>query len=565
MTPTPKLTLLAFLLLCAVPILHAQDRSPVQRDRRPNAGRPHRGSHDPDPSTHRAAQFPFEFRTIDGHGNNVMSPEWGAADIPFLRIVDADYGDGLGTPAGSTRPGPREISNAVSAQAMSVPNAAGATDFLWQWGQFLDHDIDETPLADPAEAFDIVVPLGDPIFDPMNSGTATIPLDRSAYETIEGVRQQVNLITAFIDASNVYGSEQARADELRTLDGTGRLKMSVGELLPFNVNGLANAPSPSPVFFLAGDIRANEQVGLTAMHTLFVREHNFWADQLLPILGPGHGDLIYEVSRAIVAAEMQAITYREFLPLLLGPRALSRYRGYREAVDPGISNLFATAAYRVGHTMLSSEIQTRDAAGTITPLSLTEAFFNPQEITSNGIDHILRGLAGQVCQEIDHLVIDEVRNFLFAQPGATGFDLASLNIQRGRDHGLPSYNAIRVAMGRTAAATFDDITGDPMTSARLASVYADPDEVDPWVGLLSEPHAPRAMVGETLKRILTDQFRRLRDGDRFWYQAYLPARLAEFVEQQTLSVIIRRNTGIGSELPVDVFKIGTQSQHRRRR
>jgi hypothetical protein len=188
--------------------------------------------------------------------------------------------------------------------------------------------------VDPAERFDISVPTGDVWFDPAKTGNQTISLDRSLYTIVEGVRQQVNEISAFIDASNVYGSDTERANALRTLDGTGRLRVSDENLPPFNAEGFPNAPSADlPTLFLAGDFRANEQVGLTSMHTLFIREHNFWADA------------IYQAARAIVAGEMQAITYREFLPVLLGDRGLRAYRGYNPNVNPGIPNEFATAAY----------------------------------------------------------------------------------------------------------------------------------------------------------------------------------------------------------------------------
>ena len=146
-----------------------------------------------------------------------------------------------------------------------------------------------------------------------------------------------------VDASNVYGSSASRTMALRTLDGSGRLETSIGDLLPLNEAGLPNAPSDAPRFFLAGDIRANEQVGLTAMHTVFVREHNFWADSIRRAEPRLSGDEVFEYARAMVAAEIQAITYREFLPLLLGRRALPPYRGYDPAVNAGIANEFATA------------------------------------------------------------------------------------------------------------------------------------------------------------------------------------------------------------------------------
>ncbi|MGD1914756.1 MAG: peroxidase family protein [Phycisphaerales bacterium] len=532
------------------------ERSPVQRGPRLANTEGTRGSTDGPTDT--PAVFPFEFRTIDGTFNNLANPLQGAAGIEFLRLVPAAYGDGVGSPAGSGRPSARLISSVVAAQdSGSVPNAYRFSDFVWQWGQFLDHDIDETPVASPAEEFDIVVPAGDPWFDPRGTGEVTISLDRSAASGLGMVRQQINNITAYIDAANVYGSDEERARELRTLDGTGKLKTSDGDLLPFNVNGFENAPTAyDPSFFLAGDIRANEQVGLIAMHTLFVREHNRLATQIARDLPHLDGDSIYEHARAMVAAEMQAITYNEFLPKLLGPGAIPPYAGYRPEVDAGISNLFATAAYRVGHTMLSSELKRVDAQGREIPgghLELADAFFVPGEIVEAGIEPVLRGLASQDAQDVDVRVIDNVRNFLFGPPGSGGFDLVSLNIQRGRDHGLPSYNELRVAFGRPPARTFRDVGADRETADRLADVYSHPDEIDAWVGLLAERHRPGAFVGETLSRILRDQFIRLRDGDRFWYESYLPPSMSNQIQSLTLSEIIRMNTSVRGELQPDVF------------
>jgi len=508
---------------------------------------------------------PFFTRTIDGTGNNVANPEWGSAGIPLLRAAAPTYADGVGEPGGVGSPNPREISNTVMAQEESVLNRKGASDFLWQWGQFLDHDIDETPTASPEEPFDIPVPAGDPFFDPAGTGDQVIPMNRSLGLEVNGVREQQNLITAFIDASNVYGSDEERAAELRTLDGTGRLKTSEGDLLPYNLNGFPNAGGGRVDLFLAGDVRANEQAGLTAMHTLFVREHNHWADQIRNDAPGLSGDDVYEGARRMVIAEMQAITFREFLPVLLGPRALDRYRGYEDDVDPGIANEFATAAYRLGHSMLSASILRLDGSGqTIEAgdLPLREAFFNPRAIEEEGIDSILRGLASQVCQNIDPLIIDDVRNFLFGEPGSGGFDLASLNIQRGRDHGLGTYNQVREAYGLRPARRWIDISRNREVREKLKSIYSSVDEVDLWVGGLAEDHERGALVGETFQRILVDQFQRLRDGDRFWYEEALPGNLVRMIESQTLAKIIRRNTEIGEEIPDNVFIAAEQEDSR---
>lgn len=517
-------------------------------------------------------QFPTEYRSITGDGNNPTNANWGAAQIPFVRSIEPAYHDGYLEPGGYRRPSARLLSERLCAQAdgESIPNERGATDFIWQWGQFLDHDLDETPQASPTEEFPIAVPAGDPWFDPSGSGTETINMSRSAYISDEdGVRHQVNAITAFIDGSNVYGSDEARARALRSLDGSGKLKTTPsahGPLLPYNTEGFPNAGGNSATFFLAGDVRANEQVALTAMHTLFMREHNHWADKIRRMDSQLGGDDIYELARVMVSAEIQAITYREFLPALLGRNALPRYRRYYDEVNPGISNLFAGAAYRFGHSMLSNQLQRLSANGQPSaegPLPLAEAFFDPAIIEDGGIDVLLRGLATQSAQRVDTRITNGVRNFLFGPPGAGGFDLASLNIQRGRDHGLPDYAAVRNAFGLPPVEQFDDIHYlEPDLMAEMQTLYGSVDEIDFWTGMLVEKHVPGTLVGETLRTVLIDQFTRLRDGDRFYYESYLHPSLRRVVEQQTLAVIIRRNTDIGRELQDDVFRIKPRSQPR---
>ncbi len=505
----------------------------------------------------------FEARSIDGTKNHLHNPKWGSTNTPLIRLMDSDYADGQQTPSGATRPSARAISNIVATQTQSTYNSKRATDFLWQWGQFIDHDIDLTEGADPVEPFAIAIPAGDIHFDPSATGTKMIPFARSAYTPEANPRQQVNHITAFLDASMVYGSDAERAHALRTNDETGMLKMSAGRLLPFNVDGLPNAGGPTPNFFLAGDVRANEQVGLIAMHTLFVREHNRLAKQIRKRNGTLTGDEIYEKARRKVGALIQVITYKEFLPILLGKNALQPYRGYKPWVNPSIANIFSTAAYRLGHSMLSPQLLRLKKNGKSIRagnLPLRDAFFAPWRITNEqGIAPILRGLAHQQAQEVDPYIIDDVRNFLFGPPGAGGFDLAALNIQRGRDHGLPSYNAARIAMGLQPATSFADITSDNDLQQRFSDAYVSVEDVDIWVGGLAEDHYHQAMVGELFFSILKDQFERVRDGDRFWYQNSFSRNRITRLEKTTLADIIRRNTPVTHEIPDNVFRYKKRS------
>lgn len=211
-----------------------------------------------------------EYRAIDGSGNSYLKPDRGAAGTYLMRLAGHAYADLMSEPSGPDRPSAREISNEVAQQTKLALNHARGTDYMWLWGQFLDHDIDLSPEMGPKEPFPIKVPVGDPHFDPARTGTQVIGLNRSIYDTGTGQtrnnpRRQTNMITAWIDASNVYGSSRSRADALRRHNGDGLLKTSAGDLFPFNTAGLDNAGGPGPALFLAGDVRANEQVGLTAL------------------------------------------------------------------------------------------------------------------------------------------------------------------------------------------------------------------------------------------------------------------------------------------------------------
>ncbi len=234
------------------------------------------------------ANAPVSVPSYNGTGNNTANPTWGSAGSDLLRQTPAAYSNGNSTPAGTTRPSARVISNALADQQAPTESEFGLSNFVYAWGQFIDHDLDLTTSATPGESFNIAVPKGDPLFDPMGTGTKTIPLTRSKSDPATGTstsnpRQQINDISAFLDGSMVYGSDKARADALRTFQG-GHLKMATGGMLPSNTVGLPNAndthQTPDNQLFLAGDVRANENIELTAIHTVFVREHNRIADEI---------------------------------------------------------------------------------------------------------------------------------------------------------------------------------------------------------------------------------------------------------------------------------------------
>lgn len=404
----------------------------------------------------------------------------------------------------SPGPNPRDISNAIASQQIAAPKESKLTGMVWQWGQFVDHDIDLT--HNGVEYGVAPISVNDPI-DPLSPGP--IPFTRSQYLQLDGVgREQVNSISTYIDASVVYGSDTTIAAALRE-PNSAKLKVANDNLLPTDSDG----------FFVAGDVRVNEQLGLTSMHTLFMREHNRLVDVInreRPDLG--HDD-VYQIARKTVGAEIQKITYEEFLPALLGdmaPRAADFK--YDATINASIANEFSSALYRFGHSMLPADLLVIDEMGT-SYVALRDAFFNPDLLKNQPtlVAGVLNGLSVQNTDVVDTRLVDDVRSFLFGPPGAGGLDLAALNIQRGRDHGLPGYNAVRLAYGLLPADSWADVTSDPDLQAELEAIYASVDAMDVWVGGLAEDHVPGAGVGELVATAIIEQFTRLRDGDRFFY------------------------------------------------
>lgn len=478
------------------------------------------------------------------------SDEFAETGQQLLRLVSSDYADGLNSPSGNTRPSARLISNTIFDQPEGsiVENPKGATDMFWLWGQYVDHDIDIT--SNSTDAFNIPVPTGDVHFDPTSTGTVVIPMNRSNFDpsTGSGVtpREHMNFITSELDASNVYGSTTERAHWLRTFKD-GKLKISMGNMLPVNDGTMDNEGTAGKNPFVAGDVRANETPALLSIHTLFVREHNWWAEKIKADQPNLSDEEIYQRARVMVEGEIQAITFREFLPLLLGENAIPEYTGYDSEVNTRISNEFSTAAFRLGHSLVSDTIlRLRNNDTSIGNLTLKDMFFAPHHYSNEGdIDYILRGFCRKKCQELDSKVVNSLRNFLFGEPGQGGLDLVSLNIQRGRDHGFPDYNTVRVGLGLGAKASFSEITSDSDVANALSTAYGgDISKIDLWVGGLCEDPVSGSQLGELFHHIVRDQFIRIRDGDELWYQNRMTPEMIRLVHRTKLSQIIKRHTNV---------------------
>ena len=301
--------------------------------------------------------------------------------------------------------------------------------------------------------------------------------------------------------------------------------------------------------FLSGDDRTNEQPGLASMHTLFVREHNRVARELNKI-NPGWNDeKIYQEARKIVGAVWQKITYADFLPIIIGD-TLPAYPGYKPNVNADLTNAFSTAAFRFGHTLIRPTFDVLDANFNpiMNPLPLREMFFNTSFILSRGIEPILLGLLSNSSERFDrNLAIDLLDN-LFREPGSSerGLNLAALNIQRGREHGLPGYNSYRRFCGLRNARNFHETRREirnRWNRILLHRLYRRPANADLWVAGLAEAPANGGIVGATFGCIIREQFRRFRDGDSFFYRrpGVFTARQLFEIEKASMSKILCDN------------------------
>ncbi|XP_039204000.1 peroxidasin homolog isoform X1 [Crotalus tigris] len=552
-----------------------------------------------------------KYRTHDGTCNNLQHPMWGASLTAFERMLKSVYENGFNLPRGigpnrhyngHTLPMPRLVSTTLIGTETITPDDQ-FSHMLMQWGQFLDHDLDSTVAAlsearfsdgqhcssvctnDPP-CFSIMIPPNDPrvrngarcMFfvrsSPVCGSGMTSLLMNSVYP-----REQINQLTSYIDASNVYGSSEHEAQEIRDLAShrgllrQGIVQRSGKPLLPFATGPPTECmrdenESPIPCFF-AGDHRANEQLGLTSMHTLWFREHNRIATELLKLNPHWDGDTIYHETRKIVGAEMQHITYSHWLPKILGVvglKMLGEYKGYDPNVNSGITNEFATAAFRFGHTLINPILYRLDENFETIPqghIPLHKAFFSPFRIVNEGgIDPLLRGLFGTAgkMRVTSQLLNTELTERLFSMARAVALDLAAMNIQRGRDHGIPPYHEFRVYCNLSSAHTFEDLRNeikDPEIREKLTRLYGSPLNIDLFPALMLEDLVPGSRLGPTLMCLLSTQFKRLRDGDRLWYEnpgVFTPAQLTQ-VKQSSLARILCDNGDNITRVQRDVFRV----------
>ncbi|XP_026492668.2 peroxidase isoform X1 [Vanessa tameamea] len=534
-----------------------------------------------------------KYRTQDGSCNNLNNPLlWGASNTPFRRVIPPDYGDGISSPRqgnnGTKLPSARDVS--VTVHRPSYAHDSSFTVMLAVWGQFIDHDITATALSKGEnssaisccnligpvhpECFPVKLDREDPFYQDYNLTCMEFVRSAPAPTCRFGQREQLNQASAFLDGSTVYSFSEAKTNQLRAgLGGQLRmLKLGPWDLLPPSMNpndgcNTVEMNAKGRYCFESGDDRANENLHLTTMHLIWARQHNRLAFILKKLNPHWDDEIIFQEARRILGAQMQHITYAEFLPAILGQDVMwslnltLQEEGYADVYDPtvnpSIANHFSSAVFRFAHTLLPGLIHNIDAkTGTISYTHLHEILFNPYELYQDkGPKYAVKSALNTPVHTVDPHITAELSDHLFerratfngsldaaASPLPCGLDLVSLNIQRGRDHGLPAYPAWRQHCGFSRPRTFDDLAEilDVSSMSRIGKIYKSVDDIDLYTGALAENPNGR-LLGPTLTCLIADQFLRLKVGDRFWYET--PDETVGFTEEQLVE--IRKTTLAG--------------------
>ncbi|KAK7076494.1 hypothetical protein SK128_009108, partial [Halocaridina rubra] len=530
-----------------------------------------------------------KYRSYNGRCNNLDNPTWGSKNNVFKRRLPPDYADGIDAPRAGRGGYPLPSARVVSAHLHRDEghHDHAITIMTVAWGQAIDHDFTLTAETkndlkkepkccegehNPA-CLPIPVPDKDPFFSLFKRNCINVvrSLPGVRYGCKLGPRAQTNSVTAYIDANWVYGSDEETAKRIRL--GRGGLMKSLPvfreygmkDLLPLKLEEPEDGcirPNRDVYCFDAGDGRVNEQLVLAVVHTMMMREHNRIATELYKINPHWDDETLYQETRHIISAQIQHISYNEFLPMVLGKDVMTKYglilekHGYFDGYDPKIdvsmSANFVTSAFRFGHSLLPSTVE-RWSPGNkyIASQRLSEMLRQPYDLYKGGwCDQYIMGLTNQVAQAMDDAVTQEVTNHLFQEPDKKwGMDLAAINMQRGREHGVPSYNQFREFCGLPKAYKFDDLLGSMSnkTVRRYGDIYRHPDDIDLWSGGVSERPLPGSMVGATFSCLIGLTFKELRYGDRFWYEnrgypsSFTPEQLEE-IRKIKLSRIICDNS-----------------------
>lgn len=525
----------------------------------------------------------YKYRSFDGSCNNFYVPWWGKRETPYARILKPEYDDRINEPRTMSvvdyeyLPNPRTVAMKIHSAKRTFPET---TQLMTFFGQNVFHDLIFTARSSykygeekncrcgsrDKDCHNIPIPYD----DYYNRDQRCLPLTRSsaAIENFDckfSYREQLNLVTHWLDLSNIYGSSVKVAKKLRKYKH-GLMKTSVNP-----VNGSPDLPrngkkSCDGMFtmeekcYKTGDNRAEDNIYLTMFNRIFLNEHNRIAKELYYLNPSWDDEYLFQEARKINIAEYQHIIYYEFLPMILGGAAMNKwgliptppgyyFNHYNKDTNPQVKNAFAVAAARFGHTLVNKFHYVYNSNYDLVDNYTTDYLLFTH--TYYG-DYSLRGAYLGNSYYFTPAVNEYMNNYLFEgmSKNYKRLSLSALNIQRGREHGLPGYNKYRKWCGLNYAYSFDELTNIPSSVRNeLKYLYKSVDDIDAFTGMMSEYAVEDGVVGPTAACILGDGFHDWKYGDRFWYETndkmtgFAPHQLRE-VKKTSLARILCDNSDV---------------------
>uniref|UniRef100_A0A8C0WUU0 NAD(P)H oxidase (H2O2-forming) n=1 Tax=Castor canadensis TaxID=51338 RepID=A0A8C0WUU0_CASCN len=481
-----------------------------------------------------ALSLPWEVQRYDGWFNNLRHHERGAAGSRLQRLVPANYADGVYQALEEPLlPNPRRLSNAAARGRAGLPSLRNRTVLGVFFGYHVLSDVVsvETPGC-PAEFLNIHIPPGDPVFDPDQRGDVVLPFQRSRWDPETGQspsnpRDLTNQVTGWLDGSAIYGSSHSWSDALRSFSG-GQLasgsdpdfpRDSPASLLMWTAPDPATGQGGTQGLYAFGAQRGNREPFLQALGLLWFRYHNLWA-QKLAREHPHWGDEeLFQHARKRVIATYQNIALYEWLPSFL-QKTPPKYAGYHPFTDPSISPEFVVASEQFFSTMVPPGVYMRNSSchfqkilnkgfGSSPAIRVCNSYWireNPNLKSAQEVNQLLLGMASQISELEDRIVVEDLRDYW---PGPDKFsrtDYVASSIQRGRDMGLPSYSQALLPW-----------VWSPQEVLQATAALYDQDlsRLELLLGGLLESHGD---PGPLFSNIVLNQFVRLRDGDRYWFE-----------------------------------------------
>jgi peroxidase len=469
-----------------------------------------------------------KYRSIDGRGNNLNNPDWGASETPFARFAPKSYDDGIysirKSVTGNELPNPRLLVQEVLMKAVRpklptlIPNIMSLVTVF-----FMHHELHlQDPVRPNDNNFAIRCCSKDRkhVLPPSLSHSSCIPIPISKDDSVfkgsigchNALRSQIgkspsgfetgeilNRATSYFDLSMIYGDQESELRKIRLYQG-GKLRLSKNNVFPVDSSGK----------LLNSMIRWNIVPIGCIWPGVFSKNHNQLAERLTQLNPSWNDETLFQEARRINIATWQSnIITGKFIKNILNSTISEKYSPDRKT---STFIEFSSSQRGVGHSHLPSYFSLLSENGT-TRSYLQMDTVGRSDLVETAFDDALRG-------NLNNLV--NTKQYTSELTDKAG--VIAVDILRGRDHGIPSYLEIRRKCGlKSDIKTFDDFKlifpKTPSNADLLKNMYESPEDVDFYIGgvLDTYENSFQPFVGPTFACVIKENYKNAVAGDIYFY------------------------------------------------